>query len=140
MYCKHCGKEIADDSKFCQHCGGKIDNSVSLDQESLEVDKKEQETNELDVPSNSNEWLKWGIIYAIYVVLNILLLISGWESSVSREYLWPFGNPQLLGHEPFNPTNYDFTDFLVYVFLIPLCVFGWIKFISNPNKEKKEGE
>ena len=21
MYCKHCGKEIADDSKFCQHCG-----------------------------------------------------------------------------------------------------------------------
>ena len=23
MYCKHCGKVIADDSKFCQHCGGK---------------------------------------------------------------------------------------------------------------------
>ena len=23
MYCKHCGREIADDSKFCQHCGGK---------------------------------------------------------------------------------------------------------------------
>ena len=21
MYCKHCGKEIADNSKFCQHCG-----------------------------------------------------------------------------------------------------------------------
>ena len=21
MYCKHCGKEIADGSKFCQHCG-----------------------------------------------------------------------------------------------------------------------
>ena len=21
MYCKHCGKEIADDSKFCNHCG-----------------------------------------------------------------------------------------------------------------------
>ncbi len=25
MYCKHCGKEIADDSKFCQHCGGIIE-------------------------------------------------------------------------------------------------------------------
>ena len=22
MYCKHCGREIADDSKFCRHCGG----------------------------------------------------------------------------------------------------------------------
>ena len=21
MYCKHCGREIADDSRFCQHCG-----------------------------------------------------------------------------------------------------------------------
>ena len=21
MYCKHCGKQIADDSKFCKHCG-----------------------------------------------------------------------------------------------------------------------
>ena len=21
MYCKNCGKEIADDSKFCQYCG-----------------------------------------------------------------------------------------------------------------------
>ena len=25
MYCKHCGKPIADDSKFCQHCGGLLE-------------------------------------------------------------------------------------------------------------------
>ena len=24
MYCKHCGKEIADDSVFCQYCGGEL--------------------------------------------------------------------------------------------------------------------
>lgn len=24
MYCKHCGKEIADDSAFCQYCGGQL--------------------------------------------------------------------------------------------------------------------
>lgn len=24
MYCKHCGKQIADDSTFCQYCGGKV--------------------------------------------------------------------------------------------------------------------
>lgn len=24
MYCKHCGKQIADDSYFCQYCGGKV--------------------------------------------------------------------------------------------------------------------
>lgn len=25
MYCKHCGKQITEDSKFCQHCGNKIE-------------------------------------------------------------------------------------------------------------------
>ena len=24
MYCKHCGKQIADDSSFCQYCGEKV--------------------------------------------------------------------------------------------------------------------
>jgi len=28
MYCKHCGKEIADDSKFCNYCGAN-QNAVS---------------------------------------------------------------------------------------------------------------
>ena len=25
MYCKHCGKEIADDSRFCSSCGANQD-------------------------------------------------------------------------------------------------------------------
>lgn len=28
MYCKNCGKEIADDSKFCQHCGTALEEST----------------------------------------------------------------------------------------------------------------
>lgn len=28
MYCKNCGKEIADDSKFCQHCGASLTESA----------------------------------------------------------------------------------------------------------------
>lgn len=41
MYCKHCGKQIADDSSFCQYCGGKVmDESLS------------QESN-TDLPTNS---------------------------------------------------------------------------------------
>ena len=27
MYCKHCGKQIAEDSTFCQYCGGKVESS-----------------------------------------------------------------------------------------------------------------
>ncbi len=39
MYCKHCGKQIADDSTFCQYCGGKVD---ALAQESKEDSVVEQ--------------------------------------------------------------------------------------------------
>ncbi len=38
MYCKHCGKEIADDSVFCQYCGEKL---ISKNQEPLKDNVKE---------------------------------------------------------------------------------------------------
>lgn len=28
MYCKHCGKEIDDDSKFCRYCGGEQETPI----------------------------------------------------------------------------------------------------------------
>ena len=31
MYCKYCGKEIADDSKFCNYCGGIQEKMSRLD-------------------------------------------------------------------------------------------------------------
>lgn len=43
MYCKHCGKEIADDSKFCQHCGGKQD-ILSDSTKNVESDTKKEST------------------------------------------------------------------------------------------------
>ena len=33
MYCKHCGKEIADNSVFCKYCGGKTDDAPVKDYE-----------------------------------------------------------------------------------------------------------
>lgn len=28
MFCKHCGKQIADDSTFCQYCGGRQNSNI----------------------------------------------------------------------------------------------------------------
>ena len=30
MYCKHCGREIADDSKFCRYCGTDLTETESI--------------------------------------------------------------------------------------------------------------
>ena len=34
MYCKHCGKQIADDSSFCQYCGEKVIDELFLSENS----------------------------------------------------------------------------------------------------------
>lgn len=36
MYCKYCGKGIADDSLNCQYCGGKQDVGMSIVNDSKE--------------------------------------------------------------------------------------------------------
>ncbi len=46
MYCKHCGKQIADDSAFCQYCGGKIDTLVVNPQEEVSVQKESVTEND----------------------------------------------------------------------------------------------
>jgi len=136
MYCKHCGKAITEDSIYCKYCGGKqdtINTSEPLEAES--VISTTEETPKESPSKISDKVLGWLIGYGVYVVINVLLLISGDSYSSSRDYFWPFGESNLMHHEPFNPTNYDITEFIVYVFLIPLLVFGWMKFKNKIMEE-----
>lgn len=94
MYCKHCGKEIADDSKFCQHCGKSQDSSG----------------NSL---SNKPMW----IIYLIWAISNLYLLMGSKEYDAS-EYFFPS-----LDDVPWNKDYYDFSEFIFYVFIIPAILY-----------------
>ena len=51
MYCKHCGKVIADDSKFCRYCGTNLVD-VSLAEESSNVSQSNETKAETVEPSN----------------------------------------------------------------------------------------
>lgn len=54
MYCKHCGKQISDDSIFCQHCGGKVDTIISENTDSQttikDLSTEENNTSEPKAP------------------------------------------------------------------------------------------
>lgn len=57
MYCKHCGKVIADDSKFCQHCGGSIDTPILGSKEETNIEKPAEEDNttpQIVIKTNDN--------------------------------------------------------------------------------------
>lgn len=93
MYCKHCGKEIADDSKFCRYCGtdlsehdpivsestdndadassDNVSNFISSDETSSieecnKIDSSQQEDNE---PKNES--------YNDNKIMNVLGVLSG---------------------------------------------------------------
>mgnify|MGYP000652450827 CR=1 FL=1 len=56
MFCKNCGHEISDDSKFCSNCGTKVEVEEDIVVPVAVVDKIEEEVNESEVESvNENE-------------------------------------------------------------------------------------
>lgn len=110
MYCKHCGKIIESDSKFCQHCGKSQDSSG----------------NSL---SNKPIW----IIYLIWAISNLYLLMGEKDNEASL-YFFPciFDNDDYL---LWNKEFYDFSDFIIYVFLLPfICYVLWIIYRKFTDK------
>ena len=41
MYCKYCGKEIANDSKFCCHCGMQVNELAKSSDIQLNTEKEQ---------------------------------------------------------------------------------------------------
>lgn len=95
MYCKECGKQIQDDSKFCSYCGkmqsSKIADSIASNLLTKDINQttSPQEKKEIvnDNHSERNKKLKYdetynneyeaSIIGGIVITVNIFLLASG---------------------------------------------------------------
>jgi len=136
MYCKHCGKEIADDSKFCQHCGGKQD-VLSDSTKSVEsvADKESSKGNVIEIPtikanfSDNTKWILFG--YGIWFVLNLYWLFAGDKSSSAANYFQPFSR-ELSS----SMSYYDMSEFIVYVIGVPLAIWGFLLY-RNKYKGKE---
>ena len=55
MFCKNCGHEISDDSKFCSNCGTKVEVDEDIVVPVAVVDKIEEEVNESEAETNKEE-------------------------------------------------------------------------------------
>lgn len=147
MYCKHCGKEIADDSKFCQHCGG----SQTTEDSSLnDIPKQKGHDNIVETKGNESSVTKFFvqnkifiILFVVWVIINLLLLLQGEPNVYERtrindssggfsvysntfnanEVLYPFTSVGYQTSYSFNAKYYDWTEFIVYCLLIPLVAY-----------------
>lgn len=101
MYCKHCGREIDDNSSFCKYCGKAQDNRVSI--------SNGQIITNLPIVS----------AYILWFIINIICLCSGEKDGYFESTLYPkfnYSNSLSLGH-------YQITDFFVYAIFIPLVIY-----------------
>ena len=105
MYCKHCGKEIEDDSSFCKHCG-------------------EPQGNTQKGIVNKPIW----IVYFIWTLANLYLLMGN-KAYEASGYFYPFTSftsnykSYKEKYNSWDKALYDFSDFIVYVFIIPAILY-----------------
>lgn len=130
MYCKHCGKEIDDNSSYCKYCGKSQGKSI--------------------IPTFNKMWICY---YAIWVIINFLCLYlapknrplysspRGWGYIGEMEIFFPFPNRSFITQFQYIKEGcllgcYDLSEFIVYVFLLPLiafCIYRWYKNRKSSN-------
>lgn len=90
MYCKHCGKEIADDSKFCNYCGSSL-LSISfgtMDENDTIIEnpnKKETcDSSNETIQSNEADWIDYislgakiigGVVIAFFLIILMMMYL-----------------------------------------------------------------
>lgn len=129
MYCKNCGKEIPDDSKFCQHCGSS-------------QTKQENYINFLS--KYCNKYKNYIGIYAIWVVTNIILYYYGADGGRDimdrRDVFYPFtyykSDYSDFIRPYFDSRFYDITELLFYCILLPLVLIYGIKFYKKWSEKQ----
>lgn len=101
MYCKHCGKEIDDNSTFCKYCG------------KSQVNKNRNTT-----------FIPICIAYLTWFIINMYLFIGN-KNEDDIEYFFPFTEHDHYHiHYPlFNHYYYDYTELIVYVYILPAMLY-----------------
>ena len=76
MFCKNCGTQLSDDSKFCSNCGYKTEDANSNESiESIEIDNRQVETESDTTNLSSTNRLK-----EVYNKISDKLFLGGFVS------------------------------------------------------------
>lgn len=116
MFCRKCGKEIADNSQFCQYCGAKLAENANSTSFVNRVFSAIEKTKLSDKAKNILA------CYLIWVIINAACLIFYRKYRDAADWLFPFASSDLR--------IYDWTDFIFYILLVP-CALYCIKVIYN---------
>lgn len=136
MFCKNCGTQLSDNSKFCSNCGYKTEDANSNESiESIEIDNNQVEAErEINNPSSTNR------LKEVYNKISDKLFLGGFVSAAFGTILFVgiilvsligWGKVYLYG-------GYDFTSVLTTISLIFMLLgFVVLSIISIINLKLK---
>ena len=139
MFCKNCGTQLSDDSKFCSNCGCKIEETTSPENtENIEIDNSQIESeSETTNPSSSNRLIE------LQNKISDKLFLGGFVSAAFGTILFigiilvslvGWGEVYLYG-------GYDFTSVLTTISLIFMLLgFVVLSIVSIINLKLKSIE
>lgn len=93
MYCKGCGKEVADDSKYCQYCGIKLTNNANA------TNKCSLLLSVLAKVKLSNKAKTILSHYMVWFVINMICLIFYDKNRDASDWLFPFVSTDLRDYD-----------------------------------------
>ena len=128
MFCKNCGTQIDNNSKFCNHCGASLIKAVAPTNNEQIVSPQTVKKLETVFGVNLSKPAIGGFL--VWVLIHLILLLTNWKGSDSaNEYFWPFSKRAEL-------EDYDFTEFLLYT-VVPLIVLVIINLFKEPQQKKQ---
>ena len=120
MYCRYCGKELPNDSKFCPNCGKKQKNESSVRKTSLEHLLKEHK--------------KLTYAYLVWLLLHLTLFLNSTKNYPNGFYPWNKPISDLFGDDSYYHFSlldeynvYDFSEFFFYTIVFPIVIIGIIR-------------
>lgn len=120
MYCRYCGKELPNDSKFCPNCGKKQKNESSVRKTSLEHLLKEHK--------------KLSYAYLVWLLLHLTLFFNSTKNYPNGFYPWNKPISDLFGDDSYYHFSlldeynvYDFSEFFFYTIVFPIVIIGIIR-------------
>ena len=87
MYCKHCGKEIDNNSKYCQYCGNKIIDEIKSEQTlSSEIKINNNSSNTTKSIQKDNYFIRICVTIVTIIMLITLFIGLVYCSSASNKF------------------------------------------------------
>ena len=136
MFCKYCGKQIAEDSIFCKFCGRKQDNGESIYSDQPTADYTRMNKKSHDFLSSIFKWYKKlskkqkivFYVFAAWFLIHLFLLTLGEGVNGFFPFAVVHNN---IYYSNFYAPCYDISEFVFYVVLLPFLIFIIYKFIKT---------